>query len=159
VAAGHFRDLRVWQLGMRVVEQVYRVTRGFPAEERWELSSQMRRAAVSVASNIAEGHTRQSRREYLHHLSMARASAAELETQFEIALRLGYIHGAQAEPAMRDLGTLSRHLTALRNALSPTAPDVHSACMTTSGASREPSGEQAPRERSSSKPREGDAVP
>jgi four helix bundle protein len=84
-----FRELRVWQVGMELVEEVYRLTQHFPNEEKYALASQMQRAAVSIPSNIAEGHTREHLKEYLHHVSMAQASLAERETQLEIAARLG----------------------------------------------------------------------
>src|SRR5215510_5282912 len=85
-----FRDLRVWQAGMDLVEQVYLLTQQFPKHEMYGLASQMQRAAISIPSNIAEGHTRTHSKEYLHHLSIARGSLAELQTQLEIALRLKY---------------------------------------------------------------------
>jgi four helix bundle protein len=69
-----FRELRVWQAGMELVEEVYRLTRQFPQEEKYALASQIQRAAVSIPSNIAEGHTREHLKEYLHHVSMAQAS-------------------------------------------------------------------------------------
>lgn len=83
-----YRDLRVWQVSMDLVELIYEQTAALPDEERYGLSSQMRRAAVSIPSNIAEGHTRTSSKEFLHYLSIAQASLAELETQLEIAVRL-----------------------------------------------------------------------
>ena len=73
-----FRDLRVWQAAMDLVEQIYLLTRTFPKHEIYGFASQMQRAAVSIPSNIAEGHTRGYTKEYLHHLSIARASLAEL---------------------------------------------------------------------------------
>jgi four helix bundle protein len=90
-----FRDLRVWQVGMKLVEQVYVLTRAFPKHELYGLASQMQRAAVSIPSNIAEGRTREHLKEYLQHLSIARSSLAELETQLEIATRLGYCRSEQ----------------------------------------------------------------
>jgi len=86
-----FRDLRVWQLAMELVEITYRLTKNFPKDEMYGLTSQVQRAAVSVPSNIAEGHTREHTREFLHHLSIAQASLAELETQLEIGARLKYL--------------------------------------------------------------------
>jgi four helix bundle protein len=86
-----FRDLRVWQGGIDVVEAVYRASARFPKSEMSGLSAQVRRAAVSIPSNIAEGHARTSTKDYLHHISIAQASLAEVETQLEIAVRLGYI--------------------------------------------------------------------
>src|SRR4051794_26869316 len=86
-----FRDLRVWQAGMTLVERVYQCTARFPSSEVFGLSAQMQRAAVSVPSNIAEGHTRAYTREYLHHVAIALGSLAELQTQIELALRLGFV--------------------------------------------------------------------
>src|SRR6266478_3994026 len=86
----HFRGLRVWQGAMDLVEAVYRLSEAFPKTEIYGLTAQVRRAAVSVPSNIAEGHTRASTKEYLNHLSIAQASLAEIETQLEIAQRLNY---------------------------------------------------------------------
>lgn len=112
-----FRNLRVWQAGMDFVEQVYRLTQTFPAHEMYGLTSQMRRAAVSIPSNIAEGHTREHSKEYLHHLSMAQASLAELETQLEIAARLTYLSIEQLTQALGQVTSLGKQLYALRNAL------------------------------------------
>ena len=82
--------LDVWDDAVRLVEAVYRFTDPFPADERYGLTSQLRRAAVSVPSNIAEGAARRSRKEYLHHLGIARGSLSELETQLLISVRLGF---------------------------------------------------------------------
>ncbi len=112
-----FRDLRVWLIGMDLVELVYRLTQEFPKEEIYGLTSQMRRAAVSIPSNIAEGHTREYTKEYLQHLSIAQASLAELQTQIEIAGRLKYLALGQVKPALEQAMSLSRQLYALRNAL------------------------------------------
>jgi four helix bundle protein len=85
------RDLKVWQLGMEIAERIYHVTRQLPDEERFGLTSQLRRAAVSVPANIAEGNASASTKEYLQHLSIAIGSLAEVETFMELVLRLGYI--------------------------------------------------------------------
>jgi four helix bundle protein len=77
----------------------------------------MRRAAVSIPSNIAEGHTREHSREYLHHISIAQASLAELETHLEIALRLGFLQPDHAAPIVETFASLGRQLFALRNSL------------------------------------------
>ena len=113
----HFRELRVWQRGMDVVEAVYRVSVGFPKAELYGLTSQLRRAAVSVPSNIAEGHTRASTKEYLNHISIAQASLAEVETQIEIAVRLGYLPAGDSLPVLDVPAQLGRQLYALRDAL------------------------------------------
>jgi four helix bundle protein len=113
----NFRELRVWQAGMELVEEIYRLTQSFPQQEIYGLVSQMRRSAVSIPSNIAEGHTRESSKEYLYHLSVAQASLAELQTQIEIASRLEYIGQQQAAQAIDQSASLSRQLYALRNSL------------------------------------------
>lgn len=86
-----YRDLEVWQRAIDLVEMVYHVTDPFPRHETYGLTAQMRRAAVSVPSNIAEGHGRSGPREYLHHLSIANGSLMELETQVLLSRRLGYL--------------------------------------------------------------------
>lgn len=112
-----FRELRVWQAAMDLVEKVYSLTQGFPKHETYGLTSQIRRAAVSIPSNIAEGHTREHLKEYLHHLSMSQASLAELETQFEIAARLKYLLPADFKEFLVDANSLGRQMYSLRNAL------------------------------------------
>ncbi len=112
-----FRELRVWQQAMDLVEAVYSLTLDFPKQETYGLTSQVRRAAVSIPSNIAEGHTREHLKEYLHHLSMAQASLAEVETQLEIATRLKYLSSNRLRELMLEIGSLGKQLYALRNAL------------------------------------------
>ncbi|MBI2842346.1 MAG: four helix bundle protein [Armatimonadetes bacterium] len=110
-----FRDLRVWQAGMDLVEEVYRLTKTFPSQELYGLASQIQRSAVSIPSNIAEGHTREHGKEYLNHISMAQGSLAELQTQLEIAARLGYLSQEQLSEALNYAMSLARQLYALRN--------------------------------------------
>jgi four helix bundle protein len=90
-APRRYSDLTAWQKAMSMVEYVYLVSKHFPKEELYGLTSQLRRAAVSVPSNVAEGHGRNGRREFVHHLSIALGSLAELETQIQISFRLGYL--------------------------------------------------------------------
>jgi len=110
---GH-RDLVVWQKAMALVTEVYQVSRGFPKDELYGITAQLRRAAVSVPSNLAEGHGRNSRREFHQFVGQARGSLTELETQLEIAANLGYL----AQPITCDLltkaGEVARMLNALR---------------------------------------------
>ena len=115
-----FRDLRVWQSAMDLVEKVYLFTQTFPKHEVYGLASQMQRAAVSIPSNIAEGHTREHLKEYLQHLSMARSSLAELETQLEIAARLKYCSAERLSQLLEHFDALGRQLSTLRNALTKT---------------------------------------
>ena len=112
-----FRDLRVWHVGMDLAEQVYGLTESFPRHEVFGLAGQAQRAGVSIPSNIAEGHARESTKEYPHHISMAQGSVAELQTQLELAKRLRYISGDQLAPAMDLATSLAKQLHALRNAL------------------------------------------
>jgi four helix bundle protein len=84
------KRLDVWKLSMELVSDLYRVTGEFPAEERYGLVAQLRRAAVSVPSNIAEGAARNTKREFANFLHMAQGSISELDTQLEIAVALGY---------------------------------------------------------------------
>ena len=86
-----YTDLVAWQKAMDLVEEVYRATGALPKAELYGLTSQIRRCAISIPSNIAEGHCRNGRREFIHHLSIALGSLGELETQSLIAKRLGYI--------------------------------------------------------------------
>src|SRR5690606_16003224 len=88
--ATDFRDLRVWDEAMALSEMVYAMTNGFPSHERFGLVSQMRRAAVSVPSCIAEGNARGSTKDYLRFLSMSKGLLAELQTQILLAGRLGF---------------------------------------------------------------------
>ena len=116
VASGevrHYRDLLVWQKTMAWVEHVYAATRPWPADERFGLTSQVRRAAVSVASNIAEGCARRSTAEFLRFLSIARGSLAEAETQLMLGRRLGYLDDPQLEPLLDAADEISRMLSGL----------------------------------------------
>jgi four helix bundle protein len=113
----NFRDLNVWQRGMDVVEAVYRASGAFPKSELYGLTNQIRRAAVSVPSNIAEGHTRVSTKEYLQHVAIAQASLAEVETQLEIAARLQYVQTPQCLKLLQQVQALRKQLYALRHAL------------------------------------------
>lgn len=112
-----YRDLRVWKLGMDLVEEVYKATASWPNHERYALIAQVHRAAISVPSNIAEGHTSSYRREFVRHLGIAQRSLAELETQLEIAWRLGYLDEAAWRNLVEATGALGRQINALRNSI------------------------------------------
>ena len=113
-----FRDLLVWQRGMELVELVYATSRNWPKVETYGLASQVRRAAVSVPSNIAEGHGRATRGEFQHHLGIAYGSLMEVETQIVLAQRLGYVLNADAERLVAAIADTGRLLNGLSNALS-----------------------------------------
>jgi four helix bundle protein len=94
VKRGH-RNLKVWQQAMELVTAIYTLTATFPAVEKFGLTSQMQRAAVSVPANIAEGFARSGSKELLHFLSIAAGSLSELDTLIELAARLGYLNNAE----------------------------------------------------------------
>ncbi len=86
-----YQDLEAWKEAMNLAELVYQITSGFPIEERFSITDQLRRAVVSIPSNIAEGQARAHKKEFLYHLSVARGSLAELETQIVLAHRINYL--------------------------------------------------------------------
>jgi four helix bundle protein len=108
-----FRDLVVWQKARVVVCDVYALTRTFPRHEMFGLTTQMRRASISVVCNIAEGHGRQSRADYRHFVTMARGSVLELEAQTIVAEDLGYLTPAQSTQLQRKTMEVGRMLNGL----------------------------------------------
>src|SRR5512139_1572882 len=92
------KRLEAWKMSMELAELVYRVTREFPFEERYGLTAQMRRAAVSIPSNIAEGAARSTKRDFINFLYTARASLSELDTQLQLSLAFGYLDAAAMVP-------------------------------------------------------------
>jgi four helix bundle protein len=109
-----YRDLFVWQKGMALAKQVYSLTHSFPFDERFGLVAQMRRAAVAVPSNIAEGQARHGKREFVHFLSHAEGSLAELDTQLALAIELGYRRDINVSESIVLVGELQRMLASLR---------------------------------------------
>jgi len=116
---GSFRDLKVWQQAMELVEDVYRVTSRFPAEERFALSTQIRRAAVSIPSNIGEGRRRKRQRAYLHYLDIALGSQGEVEVQLEIARRLGFLAPLDHERLANPTAEIGKMLNGLIDSMQP----------------------------------------
>ena len=112
-----YRDLKVWRTSMDLAAEIYRLTTRFPRDERFGLTVQLRRAAVSVASNIGEGHGRSHRGEYLHHLSIARGSTIEIEVQLTIAERLRYIEANDLTIARDHCDAICRMITNLKHSL------------------------------------------
>jgi four helix bundle protein len=108
------KELDVWKLSMDLVEEIYKITKSFPDEEKFGIISQMRRAAVSIPSNIAEGAARKSDKEFIQFLYNALGSLSELETQFQIAIRLDFTQsnksGGSIENCRRLILGLIRHL-------------------------------------------------
>lgn len=108
-----FRNLKVWQAAMTLVEDVYRVTATFPMQERFGLTSQLRRAAVSVPSNIGEGKRRKREKAFANHLDIALGSQGELEVQLEIAKRVGFLKEAEYERLQQHTEEVGRMLNGL----------------------------------------------
>ncbi|HEX9111864.1 MAG TPA: four helix bundle protein [Terriglobales bacterium] len=108
-----YRELIAWQKAMKFVTEIYAATQRFPSEERYGLTNQLRRAAVSVPSNIAEGQARFSQKEFHHFLSQARGSLVEIETQLLIAKELKYLQLAKAEDLLATADELGRVLNGL----------------------------------------------
>jgi len=109
----NFEDLVVWQVAMDFAEECCRLSWRFPREERFELASQLKRSAVSVPSNIAEGQQRNGPREFIYHLGVARGSLAEATTQLRIACRLGYLTPDEVMGALQTGTRISMMTTAL----------------------------------------------
>jgi four helix bundle protein len=107
-----FHDLVVWQRAMELAERIYEITRAFPVTERYSMTLQLRRAAVSVASNIAEGHARPTG-VYINHLRTASGSTAEMRTQLELAYRLKLVPKDRVVPLLDSASQLSRMLHGL----------------------------------------------
>jgi four helix bundle protein len=112
--AQSYRDLLVWQKGVRLAKVIYKLTARFPSEEKFGLISQMRRAAVSVPSNIAEGQARHTTGEFILFISHAEGSLAELDTQLILAAELGFLTSGEIRPSADSIEELRRMLNGLR---------------------------------------------
>lgn len=112
-----YRQLIGWQKSMELVRQIYEVTKDFPKEEIYGLTSQIRRAAISVPSNIAEGQGRDSTKEFLHHLSMAYGSLMEVETQILIAESLKYLTSEDTKLILEKTAEAGRLINGLSRSL------------------------------------------
>ncbi|MFH1996833.1 MAG: four helix bundle protein [Candidatus Omnitrophota bacterium] len=108
-----FRDLNIWKKGIEIVEDVYKTTESFSKSELYGLTSQMRRSAVSIPSNIAEGFTRKHSKEYRQFLYIAMGSCAELETHIEIAQRLQYLDARLKEDLLEKINHTTRMIMSL----------------------------------------------
>ncbi len=117
MAGQGYRDLLVWQKSMKLVTDVYEFTESFPKNEVFGLTSQLKRAIVSVPSNIAEGQGRDSVKEFIYHLSVAYGSLMEAETQIQIAANLAYIEQAIADRLITQAAEVGRMLNGLSRSL------------------------------------------
>jgi four helix bundle protein len=118
-----FRNLKVWQRSMTLVEEIYRVTRSFPRHEQFGLTAQIRRASVSIPSNIAEGKRRKRQLVCLNHLDIALGSQAEVEVQLEIAMRVGLLAPNEHDRIHGIVEEVGRMLNGLISSLQP--PNQH----------------------------------
>ncbi len=112
-----FKDLKVWEKSYNLSLEIYKITKNFPTEERFGLVSQLRRAVVSIPSNIAEGYGRRYLKQYVQFLCVAYGSGAELETQLLLAKDLGYIEGARFSDLIQRYYEIERMLMALIKSL------------------------------------------
>ena len=117
-----FRNLDVWQESMALVEEIYALSRRFPAEERFGLTSQIRRASVSIPSNIGEGARRKRRKAFLNHLDIALGSQGEVDVQLELAMRLGFCTNEARQPVAERVARIGRMLNGLLDSLQPVDP-------------------------------------
>jgi four helix bundle protein len=108
-----YRDLQIWQKGIEIVTDIYGVTRNFPKEETYGLIAQMRRSAISIPSNVAEGFRRFHNKEYKQFLYISSGSCGELETQVTIARKLGYIDEEQEGTLLEKLDHIGRMMSSL----------------------------------------------
>ena len=115
-----YRRLEVWEEGVALAEEVYRLTAGFPQEERFGLAAQLRSAAISISSNISEGAGRGSPREMSRFLRISLGSVYELETQLTLAIRLGYLEAS--EVPLRRVGILGRRIKRLHDRITGARP-------------------------------------
>lgn len=118
MAGQHYRELDIWKKGIEIADAVYKVTESFPKEERFGLAVQMRRSAVSVPSNIAEGFARQHNKEYKQFLYIALGSCAELETQIIVGCNCGYLGKKIGDELLEYLDHESRMLMNMIKAIS-----------------------------------------
>ena len=114
-----YQDLVVWQKSMQLVKTIYQLTKRLPKEETYALSDQMRRAAVSIPSNIAEGYERNSKKEYIYFLSLAKGSNSELRTQLQISVDIGYFEADDIQEAIGASDEVSKMLRVMITKLNP----------------------------------------
>lgn len=113
-----YRELTVWQKSIGLTVKIYSITRGFPSEERFGITSKMRRAASLIPANIAEGQARNTTGEFLQSLGIARGSLAELETFLMLSEKLGFLTIAECESLLKDCAEINKMLNALIKSLS-----------------------------------------
>lgn len=122
MGTGSYRELEVWSKAMDVATAIYALTQDTPKREEYRLTAQLIRAAVSIPTNIAEGHARATRKDYAHFISIARGSAAELETLLLLAMRADLLPNATVSPVLEEVERVARMLDRLHARLKEPAP-------------------------------------
>jgi len=112
-----YRDLEIWKRSMDLVAEIYLITKQFPKEELYTLTSQIRRAAISIPSNIAEGRSKRSTKDYMRFLNVSYGSLSELETQLMIGQKLGYIASNKLDPMLDETANIGRMINGLLSSL------------------------------------------
>lgn len=125
MAVKGYRELIVWQKAMQAAEEVYALVKKLPKEETYAMSDQVRRAAVSIPSNIAEGQSRNSTKEFIQFLSIANGSKAELETQLDLCVRIGMLQTSDIETTMSLLSEIGKMINAMIWKLNSTLNTQH----------------------------------
>ena len=113
----NYKELKIWQKAIDLTEQIYGLTAGFPQEERYGLSSQIQRASISISSNIAEGSSRESIKEFNHFLSISLGSSFEMETQLIVAKKIGYLNQIQLENITDQITELIKMIRGFKKSL------------------------------------------
>jgi four helix bundle protein len=123
MAVRHFTELEVWKLAFELVAVVHETTKRFPPEERYGLTNQLRHAAVSIPSNIAEGQGRGPSNDFVRFLCIARGSLQEVHTQVLPAIRFGYLERTKGDSIVESIGSVGRLINGLIRSLSTKSPD------------------------------------
>ncbi|MDO9512217.1 MAG: four helix bundle protein [Bacteroidales bacterium] len=113
----NFREYDIWQGSIKFAKEIHTLTSNFPSDEKFGLISQIRRASVSIASNIAEGSSRTSEKEFAHFLEIAIGSSFEVETQLFISKEIGYIKDSELTKSIKELHIIQKQINALRTKL------------------------------------------
>lgn len=122
----NFRNYKIWNESVAFTTEIYKISRTFPTYERYGLGDQLRRASVSIASNIAEGSARESEREFIHFLSISLGSAFEVETQLQIAYNLDYIHHQTLESLLEKVHLIEKQINELISVIKRQLPKAQS---------------------------------
>ena len=122
----NFRNYRIWNESVSLITEIYKISLDFPSYEQYSLSNQLRRASVSIASNIAEGSSRESEKDFIRFLSISLGSAFEVETQLQIAFNLEYISHQTLETLLKKLHLIERQINEFISVIKRQQPTANS---------------------------------